>query len=59
MQSAAEGAGKRWYSTPRLMVHGTLEEVTKQSGCTDKNVGAADGLVLAGIGPIGCYVGVS
>jgi hypothetical protein len=51
MQSAVEGAGKRQYSTPRLMVHGTLEEVTKQ--LVDKNVGASDGLVLAGIGPIG------
>jgi hypothetical protein len=32
------------------MVHGTLEEVTK---LIDKNIGAYDGLVLAGIGPIG------
>lgn len=50
MQSAAEGVGKRRYSTPRLMVHGTLEEVTKGG---EKGLGPFDGLILATIGPIG------
>ena len=49
MQSAADSAVKRQYNTPRLVVHGTLEGLTKD----DKNIGAYDGVVLMGIGPIG------
>jgi len=46
---------KRQYSTPRLTVHGTLDEVTKQS--VIKTWGFSDGVLFAiqgvVIGPIG------
>jgi len=45
MQSASEN-GKRQYTTPRLTVHGTLEEVTKQQ---NKTWGASDGFLFQGI----------
>jgi len=44
MQSACEN-GKRQYTTPRLTVHGTLEEVTKQQ---DKAWGTTDGFTFMG-----------
>ena len=37
---------KRLYTTPRLMVHGTLEELTKQQ---DKNLGPTDGFTFQGV----------
>jgi hypothetical protein len=37
---------KRQYTTPQLMVHGTLEEVTKQQ---NKTWGATDGFVFQGV----------
>jgi hypothetical protein len=47
---------KRQYSTPRLTVHGTLDEVTKQG--VIKQFGFSDGVLFAipggiVIGPIG------
>lgn len=38
--------GKRPYTTPRLTVHGTLEEVTKQQ---NKTWGASDGFLFQGV----------
>jgi hypothetical protein len=37
---------KKTYTTPRLTVHGTLEEVTK---LIDKTWGATDGFTLMGV----------
>jgi hypothetical protein len=45
MQSTNEN-GKRQYTTPRLTVHGTLEEVTKQQ---NKTWGSSDGFLFQGI----------
>lgn len=48
MQTMNENSGKRPYTAPRLTVHGTLEDITKQS----KNMGAQDGVAYGSI-PIG------
>lgn len=37
--------GKKIYSTPKLSVHGRLEEITK--GC-DKELGSSDGFTFGG-----------
>jgi hypothetical protein len=37
---------KRPYTTPKLTVHGTLEEVTKQQ---NKTYGATDGYMFMGV----------
>jgi len=37
---------KQPYTTPRLTVHGTLEEVTKQQ---NKTFGASDGYLFMGV----------
>jgi hypothetical protein len=37
---------KQPYTTPRLTVHGTLEEVTKQQ---NKSFGATDGFLFQGV----------
>lgn len=37
---------KQTYTTPRLTVHGTLEEVTKQQ---NKQWGATDGFLFQGV----------
>ena len=37
---------KKTYTTPRLTVHGTLEEVTKQQ---NKDWGASDGFLFQGV----------
>ena len=45
MESTNENE-KRQYTTPRLTVHGTLEEVTKQQ---NKTWGASDGFLFQGV----------
>jgi hypothetical protein len=37
---------KKTYSTPKLIVHGALEEITK--GC-DKTIGSTDGFTFQGL----------
>jgi hypothetical protein len=37
---------KKTYTTPRLTLHGTLEELTKQQ---DKKFGATDGFTFLGV----------
>ena len=44
MQNATQ---KRSYTTPKLTVHGTLEEVTQQ--LQNKGMGASDGYMYMGI----------
>jgi hypothetical protein len=39
-------SAKKIYTTPRLTLHGTLEEVTKQ---IDKKLGATDGFTFMGV----------
>jgi hypothetical protein len=39
-------AQKREYTTPKLTVHGTLEEVTKQQ---NKTWGSSDGFLFQGV----------
>jgi hypothetical protein len=46
MQSTSEKSGKRPYTTPRLTVHGTLEDVTQQQ---NKTYGLSDGYLFQGI----------
>ena len=46
MQSTSENSGKRPYTTPRLTVHGTLEDVTQQQ---NKTWGATDGFLFQGV----------
>ena len=41
-----ETGAKRPYTTPRLTVHGTLEEVTKQQ---NKGFGPTDGFLFQGV----------
>jgi len=45
MQSTSENSGKRPYTTPRLTVHGTLEDVTQQQ---NKTYGLSDGFLFQG-----------
>jgi hypothetical protein len=40
-------SGRRYYTTPQLTMHGTLEQLTKQ--LENKKQGSSDGLVFAGI----------
>ena len=47
MQTLTNGrSGKRLYTTPQLMVHGTLEELTKTQ---DKDFGPSDGFSFQGV----------
>jgi hypothetical protein len=51
----SENSAKRLYTVPRVTVHGTLEDITKQG---IKRLGLSDGFLLEGqdgdiIGPIG------
>jgi hypothetical protein len=45
MQKITENGGKSQYTTPRLTVYGTLEELTKSC---DKTYGSADGFTFQG-----------
>ena len=42
----SDNSGKRLYTTPRVTVHGTLEELTKQQ---NKGEGPTDGFLFMGI----------
>lgn len=44
-----ESRRRKAWQTPRLRVHGSLEQLT----LTNKKLGPSDGLFLMGIGPIG------
>ena len=44
MQSLnSDNSGKRRYTTPQVTVHGTLEQLTKQ---TNKDLGGSDGFTF-------------
>lgn len=45
MTSTSDQAGKKPYTTPRLTLHGTLEEVTRQQ---NKTLGPTDGFLFQG-----------
>jgi hypothetical protein len=45
MQRTLENGGKAQYTTPRLTVYGTLEELTK---ACDKTWGSSDGFTFQG-----------
>jgi hypothetical protein len=45
MQNAAQSTQKRVYTTPKLLAHGTLEELTQ--GC-NKTYGSSDGFTFMG-----------
>ena len=45
MQSTAQSTQKRLYTTPKLLAHGTLEELTQ--GC-NKTYGSSDGFTFMG-----------
>ena len=40
-------SGKRYYTTPQLTMHGTLEQLTKQF--IEKKAGLSDGFIFQGI----------
>ena len=46
MQSTTKNSGKKLYTTPRLTVYGTLEDVTKMP---DKTWGMSDGFTFQGV----------
>ena len=45
MQSVTDNTSKKLYTVPRLTMHGTLEELTKQQ---NKTWGAIDGFLFQG-----------
>jgi hypothetical protein len=45
MQSVTDNTSKKLYTVPRLTMHGTLEELTKQQ---NKTWGASDGFLFQG-----------
>jgi hypothetical protein len=49
MQIRTQDSGKRLYTAPRLTMHGTLEDITKQG---IKFFGASDGWALSNEGTI-------
>jgi hypothetical protein len=46
MHTELEKAGKKFYATPQLTVHGTVEEIT---AAQNKDYGPSDGFTFQGV----------